>query len=98
MMSMQCSDLQPAIEGVLSWQVVLSAEVSAGQEIPPGQTTYGTPRTFKATIANLGTGGSIDGNATLLAGSYSICTALLTNASIDGTNVSIGCLSCTPFK
>ncbi|BDA40709.1 hypothetical protein COCOBI_01-3620 [Coccomyxa sp. Obi] len=86
--------LRPS-QAQLAQGIVLAAHVSAGQEIPPGTTSYGTPRTFSATIANFGTGGPIDGNATLVAGSYGICTAPFTNASIDGTTAPLSTLTPT---
>ncbi len=62
-----------------------------GQETPTGNTVYGTPRTFSATIVQLGTGGAIQGDLTFFAGATPICTTELNPTSLASATVRIPC-------
>lgn len=68
----------------------LTAALLGTQETPVGDSVYGTPRTFQATVANLGTQTDIQGNLTFFAGATPICTApFLPNNTLVGTTVSL---------
>ena len=70
-------------------QLGLTAALLGTQETPVGDSIYGTPRTFQATIANLGTQTDIQGDLTFFAGATPICTApLLPNTTLVGVKVS----------
>jgi hypothetical protein len=74
-------------------QVGLTAALLGTQESPIGDSVYGTPRTFQATVANLGTQTDIQGNLTFFAGATPICTApFLPNNTLVGTTVSASLL------
>ena len=59
---------------------------------PTGTTPYGQPRTFSATVVNVGLGAANEtytGNITFKAGYQVLCTApVINNASLLGTTVS----------
>ncbi|CAL8470291.1 g9833 [Coccomyxa elongata] len=73
----------------------VAAEVLAAEISPGGTTFYGTPRTFSATVINIGTGSTtLDGNITFLAAGVPICTApLIANNSLVSTQVTLNSLS-----
>lgn len=70
-------------------QAGLALEVLEAEISPGGTTFYGTPRSFGATVINIGTGSNtLDGNITFLAAGVPICTApLIANNSLVSTQV-----------
>ncbi len=71
-------------------QTTLALEVLEAEISPGGTTFYGTPRSFGATVVNIGISSSanLGGNITFLAAGVPICTApLIANNSLVGTQV-----------
>ena len=74
----------------LCLQIGLYGEVLNYQVTPVGTTAYGTPRTFSATVVNLGTGNSAFGGSISFVdtnGDKLCTTTVQPNNALVGTNV-----------
>ena len=83
------NEIQPMLRVLLCLQIGLYGEVLNYQVTPVGTTAYGTPRTFSATVVNLGTGNKTFGGSISFVDTNGdkLCTTTVQPTALIGTTV-----------